>query len=451
MKPAPIAVFANNLQAGTLRLSSWYTATFRYADEWLSNDKRFPVSLTMPCSDETYGHKKVSAWLAGLMPDNPKVILRWHQNQEAPSATPLGLLSTKIGHDCAGAIQFCVAGKEDELLERNSGIAELSRNDLETEISKMVEDSSRWTPPGVHYYSLAGFQTKTALRKQSTKWGRPYGNEPSTHILKPSPKEAPSFAVMEHLCLETASNLGLEAARSEVQEFAGHPVLIVERYDREGDGGSYRRVHQEDFCQAMGVPPELKYERMGGGASLMNCGDMLYETTTNARHQVSKFCDALLYVWMTVNTDAHAKNYSIIITPEERTLAPLYDLSTALTYHGDRIGELRYAMRFGTNLTVEAASSERMLSDLAVKLELSEETTIARAEEMIVAFHDAFNAAFNRLSAHFQSMPYIDSLPERLDTRMKNCLQTVELGKREVAARRAKHKALLRKSSDPSS
>ena len=50
----------------------------------------------------------------------------------------------------------------------------------------------------------------------------------------------------------------------DIVDFGGKKVFIVQRYERVIGGTSIKRLHQEDFCQALGLMSEQKYESDGG-------------------------------------------------------------------------------------------------------------------------------------------------------------------------------------------
>jgi serine/threonine-protein kinase HipA len=119
--------------------------------------------------------------------------------------------------------------------------------------------------------SIAGVQQKTALLRWKGRWCKPRGTTATTHIFKPSIGKLPngvhltSSVENEYLCLKILNGLGLPAARAEMQSFGDKGVLIVERFDGLWTGDQrLLRLPQEDSCQALSVPPHLKYELDGG-------------------------------------------------------------------------------------------------------------------------------------------------------------------------------------------
>ena len=160
-------------------------------------------------------------------------------------------------------------------------------------------------------FSLAGAPSKLALYFDSKKkrWGVPEGRTPTTHILKPATGAYDGQVENEHFCLRLAAELGFPTARSRVMTCDETPVIVIERYDRLEKNGIVRRIHQEDFCQAAGIRPQLKYQNQEGSVTQGHrrnpaCFPLL-------RGGRVRFVDTLIFHWLTAGPDAHAKNYSI--------------------------------------------------------------------------------------------------------------------------------------------
>lgn len=159
----------------------------------------------------------------------------------------------------------------------------------------------------------------------------------------------PDFAdqeLNEHLCLDAARRAGLLTARTRVQRFDDQSAIMIDRYDRFDDGEQVRRVHQEDLCQSLGYPPDRKYEAEGG-PSARQIVDLFRQIMRPryAADAVGRFVDALTWNWIIGGTDAHAKNYSLLLSGSDIRLAPLYDIASALPYFHER--ELKLAMKLG--------------------------------------------------------------------------------------------------------
>jgi serine/threonine-protein kinase HipA len=205
--------------------------------------------------------------------------------------------------------------------------------------------------------SIAGSQEKTALLRWNGRWCKPRGTTATTHIFKPSIGKLPngvdltSSVENEYLCLKILNALGLPAASAEMETFGGRRVLIVERFDRLWTGGQrLLRLPQEDSCQALSVPPTLKYQS-DGGPGITDILKILRGSDEPLSDQRS-FLKANIAFWLMGATDGHAKNFSIFLSPGGRfRMTPLYDVISAQpSVDSKQIlwKQFRLAMAFGT-------------------------------------------------------------------------------------------------------
>src|SRR5947209_5418022 len=173
---------------------------------------------------------------------------------------------------------------------------------------------------------LAGAQAKTALLYSNGRWGVPSGLAATSHILKPAVVGLDDHDLNEHLCLDAARRAGLIAARTRIAQFGGESAIVVDRYDRRHQGDQIVRVHQEDLCQALAIPPARKYQSEGGPGptDIIRLLRRIMPARA-ARAAVWSFIDALAWNWIIGGTDAHAKNYSLLLAGDQIRLAPLYD------------------------------------------------------------------------------------------------------------------------------
>ena len=196
-------------------------------------------------------------------------------------------------------------------------------------------------------FSLAGAQPKTALLLKNDRWGIPSGRLPTTHILKPPTGHFDGHAENEHICLKIARDFGLPVAETKVMRFENEIAIVVERYDRQPSGNQIARVHQEDICQARGIMPTKKYKNEGGPTP-SDVVELLRTYSTDRVDDVDTFVRALGLNWLIAGTDAHAKNYSLLLGsgPVIR-LAPLYDVASILPYDEIDMQKIKLAMKVG--------------------------------------------------------------------------------------------------------
>ena len=195
---------------------------------------------------------------------------------------------------------------------------------------------------------MAGAQPKTARLFENGKWGIPYGRTPTTHILKPPTGHFDGHAENEHICLALARAVGLPTAFSRVAHFDEEVAIIVERYDRQRQGNDIIRVHQEDTCQALAQLPTRQISERGRPR---NCADRRIASYAfkRARYRCGiTFIKATAFNWIIAGTDAHAKNYSLLISNGSRVrLAPLYDVASILPYNEFDVRKVKMAMKIG--------------------------------------------------------------------------------------------------------
>jgi serine/threonine-protein kinase HipA len=321
--------------------------SFVYDEEWRKAPEAYPLSLSMPIASKEHGRSVVEAFLWGLLPDNEQVLARWAAKFQVSARNVFALIS-HVGEDCAGAVQFVTperleairGGKEDK-------VEWLDESEVAKRLRLLREDHAAWRlPRDTGQFSLAGAQPKTALLLQNERWGIPSGRIPTTHILKPPTGHFDGHAENEHVCLMLARNIGLPAAQSKVMRFKDEVAIVVERYDRQQKGNDIIRVHQEDICQALGIMPTKKYQNEGG-PSAVNIVDLLRTYSTDRDTDLDTFCAALGFNWLIAGTDAHAKNYSLLLSGPDVRLAPLYDIASILPYDEVDLRKAKLAMKIG--------------------------------------------------------------------------------------------------------
>ena len=332
--------------------------TFRYEDEWRNSPKAFPVSLSMPLVVSEHSHKAVDAFLWGLLPDNNQVLEQWGKRFHVTPRNAFKLIS-HVGEDCAGAVQFVAPERIDKLLESpdETTVTWLSGEDLGQRIRLLLENHGiTRTGTDTGQFSLAGAQPKTALYRDPAtgRWGVPEGRTPTTHILKPSAEHFDGYAENEHFCLCLAREMGLRAAASTVIHADGQPVIVIDRYDRLVRNGHFVRIHQEDFCQALAILPDLKYQNDGGPSAKAIAG-VLKDSSSEVMTDLWRFAEALAFNWLIAGTDAHAKNYSLLLAARAQVrLAPLYDLASSLPYPADvNPHKAKLAMKIGSRYKIK--------------------------------------------------------------------------------------------------
>lgn len=389
------------------------------------SDAHRPLSLSLPLSRREHRADRTEPWLRGLLPDAPRVIRRWADDLDLPDSTSFTLLGSPVGRDCAGAVQFCKQEQIGELASRGGSVRWLSQQEFERVIHELHQDSTAWLgDPAWLQFSLSGGETKTSLHRDGERWGRPTGAVPSTHILKPHllNHRYNDLPVNEHLCQAAARIVGLRAAETEVLPIGGVQTLVIKRYDRPLRDGRAVRLHQEDVCQALGVAPRHKYQ-LKSGPSVAQVADLLWSVSSDPHEDVAAYRDALIFNWVIGGTDAHARNYSLMLDADgQARLAPLYDLASGLPYVDDNeVQQMRLAQRIGKGYTLRKADRRSAWEATAHALSLPPEVTVSRAEQIASAVPEAFDAAIATLPAEYRASRTVNDLLRRLHRRGRVC------------------------------
>lgn len=412
-----LTVLMDGRVAGTIDDDNSGLAVFSYEEGYNGT----PVSVSAQDFSRRFD---ATQWIDGLLADNDAVRERWRSDFGAPSTRPIDLLAAPIGWDCAGAVQFCRPEHLGALAGRGGSLMPLSESQVAGIIARLRADSIAWSSgPAAAAFSLAGAQSKTALRHSEGRWYRPIGDAATTHILKPAPAQWPDLDIVEHLSCAAAVNLGLAAARTECARIGDERVLIVTRYDRRAaPGGGIARIHQEDFCQALNVPPGRKYQNMGGPTPA-EMASLLRAHSTQPEEDVERFRDALVYNWIIAGTDAHAKNYSLMLAGDQVRLAPLYDVCSFLPYRGDSpVGKLHLAMRIGRDYTINKADRPNAWKRTAEGLGLTPGDTLERVVDLSRRLPDAVTEAIDQLSDTLRASPQVALLAREIRTRSRHCV-----------------------------
>lgn len=419
-----LLVILDDAVAGRLSRARGGRLSFSYDEEYRVRADATALSLSMPLQVASHGDRVVTPWLWGLLPDNEAVLRRWARHFHASASSPFSLLSTPVGEDCAGAVRFVAPAELDRALGRPGEIAWLSDEQVAERLRELREDSTDWLGRSfTGQFSLAGAQAKTALFFKDGRWGVPSGSTPTTHMLKPAVAGLDDHDLNEHLCLDAARRAGLIAVRTEIARFGDETAVVVARYDRVMRD-TVLRVHQEDLCQALGVPPIRKYQSEGG-PGVASVSKLLGEVMAPdiAEEAVWRFADALIWNWLIAGTDAHAKNYSLLLAGTQIRLAPLYDIASALPY-GTHERKLRFAMKLGGDYRVYPRHNRWPAA--ARDLGLDGEALMTRVRELADVVTDAFADAAKAPDVTALERELPDRLLDLLSDRVLRCRSVLE-------------------------
>jgi serine/threonine-protein kinase HipA len=357
-------VYQNGDIVGYLSKQPSGAIDFIYADEWLSNKRAYPVSLSLPLREDAFKGAPVVAVFENLLPDSESLRSRVAEKVGADGTDAYSLLA-QIGRDCIGALQFFSEEAEIDFSDINTISGESISNE---EIESLLNNLAR-VPLGLdreHDFriSVAGAQEKTALLKHEGKWLRPSGATPTTHILKTQIGELPNGIDLsnsvenEFYGLAVMEAFGLPVNKVEIKTFGNTKSLVIERFDRAWTkDGILLRIPQEDCCQALSIPPSRKYQSDNRPAnekqpSMVEILNLLKGSDRPAEDQKA-FLKAQIIFWLIGATDGHGKNFSIFLGQGGRfALTPFYDVLTAQPFfdaHSFQQKEMKMAMSVGDN------------------------------------------------------------------------------------------------------
>lgn len=343
-----LTLWANGELVGRWTLTARGDMELHYDASWMASPRGRPISLSLPFSlhNEPLTGPHVAHYFEGLLPDSDTIRRRVAERFRTGSTAAFDLLAA-IGRDCAGALQLLPEGELPVGVDRTDGVvvdeAAIERHLLDVVTPERF--AAARDPDDDFRISLAGAQEKDAFLWWNGQWMKPRGATPTTHIFKMPlglvggrRADFSTSVDNEWLCLRLLTAYGLPTAQAHIATFGRQRVLVVERFDRvqSSDGSRLLRLMQEDFCQATGTSPHIKYENEGGPglAPLFT----LVQQSLDAERDLRTLMASQILFWMLRAPDGHAKNFSIQLQAGAAgrfRLAPLYDVMSAHPVIGD--------------------------------------------------------------------------------------------------------------------
>ena len=326
-------VFLNRQRVGTLAQNRHGDMVFEYDGKYLENPAARPLSQSLPLAKRRFNPRECRPFFAGVLPEesNREIIAR---NLGISARNDFAFLE-QIGGECAGAVTFLPKGTA--LPDREDAYRQLGEAELAAILRTLPKRPLLAGEAGIRL-SLAGAQDKIAVKVDGGRIYLPLNGAPSTHILKPQIERFEGVVFNEALCMKLSAAVGIPTAGVETRAAEGIHYILVERYDRarvpSQGGGEFQlpREHQEDFCQALGIVSEHKYQSEGG-PSLKQCFELVRNTSSVPLVDLQSLLDAVFFNLLIGNNDAHGKNFSLIYRADGPTrLAPLYDLVSTAAY-----------------------------------------------------------------------------------------------------------------------
>ena len=337
------------------------------------------LSVSLPPDEGTYQGNAVKAFFSGFLPDD--IVRHRLARYLGISEGNVFALLEAVGGECAGAVSLYPSGTRPP--EDSEGDVEILDERRLSEILRLLEQRPLLADYDGLRMSLAGAQDKIAVSVRDGKIALARGTVPTTHILKPAIGDLKDTVQNELFCMRLAQLVGIEAPEVEAGWSDDAPYLLVERYDRVTDkGGLTRRLHQEDFCQALGIAPDIRYEREGG-PGISRCMELLRGHSLRPAADQLDFLKKVIFNYLIGNADAHAKNFSLLYKARKPELAPSYDLLSTAVY--PRLSR-KMAMKIGKKYNPEKIFPRdwhRLVPDTAVARRNIEELLLTTARSCL--------------------------------------------------------------------
>ncbi len=325
-----LTVFYKDHIVGQLSKDSDDFWSFQYENSWLSLDSAFAISFTMPLSHiGPFSNRITKSFFENLLPEGMN---KDRINQSFRDIAKDGFkFLTTFGLDCAGALT--ISSARSNSAASPGQLTEIPVGEIDRTIRES-KDLFNFTHKKYHSrFSLAGAQEKAAIVLRGKKIFIPTGEYPSTHILKIPIRNIGNgvdSVYNEFFCMKLARSIGFYVPK--VQIISGEfPYFIVDRFDRYQSEDRVHRIHQFDFCQALGYLPTQKYEEDGGPPIREHYRAIIGKSQVTIKDAL-RYLDWIAFNLIIGNNDCHSKNISIIYSPEGYTLAPFYDLISTAVY-----------------------------------------------------------------------------------------------------------------------
>jgi len=316
-------VYFDDFLAGELSQDRYGTICFQYHREYVGNGHR-PISISMPVCNEIYYGNEAHAYFTGLLPEED--VLTATANIIGTSRLNYFKLLTELGKEPIGAIKI-----GDNMLTEPPSYEEISIEELNNIILRNEPLLGTLYKEKELRLSLAGAQSKTGLFYSDRQYYVPKNGSPSNIIVKHTNNNFPDLVYNEYACMKIANAIGINTPNIRLESTSTQPLYIIERYDRNFRDKFVQRIHQEDFCQSLGIMSQNKYEA-DGGPSFAACIGLLRKSATVPVVEINRFISLFLFNLIVGNKDAHGKNYSIIFDKSKKELSPAYDILSTTYY-----------------------------------------------------------------------------------------------------------------------
>ena len=311
----------NGQNVGKLSQDESGKMSFQYDSDWVLNG--FAISMSLPLQNESFPEQKCRPFFEGLLPEDA-VREEIARNLGVSSRSDFALLR-EIGGDCAGAIS--VGDSKNALSDKYE---EQIAGERLIESLKPLTGKPLFAGEKDVRLSIAGSQRKLPIIYKNGNFYLPHGDIPTTAIIKPEIQGVDGSIENELFCLALAQKVGIPVPEFELLKL-DRKYLVIKRYDRAEKNGKVVRLHQEDLCQAMGIPSENKYQK-DGGPSFKDLFEVIRKHSSQPALDIKNAVRIAIFNYVIGNADAHGKNFSFLIEKDAVKLAPFYDLLSTSVY-----------------------------------------------------------------------------------------------------------------------
>lgn len=410
-----LKVFFGKEFAGVLASTADQGVVFSYDDSYRTNKSNSALSISMPLSKKEYSQKECLPFFSGLLPEGD-VKRRVSDFLHVSESSTLKLLQ-ELGGECAGMISILPENKNCSVQKSyafNNENYELLDDETLYGFIKNINVRPLLKAKKELRLSLAGAQEKLPLVYFDKKYYLPKSDAPSTHIVKPSGDgELSTLSINEFVCMKLAQSCGLNVPNVELKTINNTTFLLEERYDRIVNKKSIKRLHQEDFCQALGIMSDRKYQN-DNGPDIAKIYSLIQKECTIPLLDTKEFLKYVIFNFIIGNCDAHGKNYSLLYEKGSSKLSPIYDAICTLVYPSLT---KKMSMKIGKHYEILKVTKQDFV-ELATSINLKSSIVLKMLDETITNITNGFDKIRNEKSL----APYQDFL-DKLENHIKRELR----------------------------
>lgn len=410
-------VFFGQIRIGSLSINDRRQFSFEYSKNWLASPDAFQISISLPMQDDILPHDTVKSFFSNLLPES--AVRKLISKQLGISDKNDFMLLKRIGGECAGAISILPESEIPESPDQYiyQALSDKQLTDLIMHIHKRPLLAGQ---EGVRI-SLAGAQEKLALFYKDPEFYIPMNSAPSNFILKPALAHFQASIENECFCMILASAVDLNVPPVLIIQKEDQKVLLIKRYDRILNNNVLNRLHQEDFCQAMGLSHDLKYQA-DGGPGLGACFDFVRAYSANPIKDFQQLMQWVFFNFLIGNMDAHAKNISFLYQGKQIRLAPFYDMMCTNIY--ETLSQ-KLAMKIGGENRPDWMM-ERHWKKFAKEIKISNTVLQKRLADFCLKLIDQIDGTYTDFIDRYERDSLLDDIITNIKKRTHRTLKQLE-------------------------